>query len=103
MRVAELTTFIKQNGLASSFDIFELDSSGKPILSTSRNLLDDYSTITSTMVKTSTRSILEWADDYRVWAESIAMQLVSNSCDPDLRQHITACLIGVDDYKIGGN
>jgi hypothetical protein len=73
MRVAELTTFIKQNGLASSFDIFELDSSGKPIFSTSRNLLDDYSTITLTMVKTSTRGILEWADDYRVWAETIVI------------------------------
>jgi hypothetical protein len=42
MRVAELKTFVEQNGMISTFDIFEVDSDGKIIVSTARNLLDDY-------------------------------------------------------------
>jgi hypothetical protein len=102
MRVAELKTFVKQNGLISAFDVFDIDSEGIPILSTGRNLLDDYASLTLDAVRASTRGIQEWADDHKVWAETIVMQLVSNSCDPDLRQRVTERLIGIDDYEIGG-
>jgi hypothetical protein len=102
MRVAELRTFIKQNGLASAFDIYATDSTGKPIISTARNILDDYGSITLDEVKSSTRGIQEWGEDHKVWAETIAMQLVSNSCDADLRQRVTERMIGIDDYDIGG-
>jgi hypothetical protein len=53
MRVAKLKTSIKQNGLISTFDIFEVDSDGKIIESTARNLLDDYANLTLDEVKTS--------------------------------------------------
>jgi hypothetical protein len=102
MRVAELKTFIKQNGLASAFDIYEIDLKGKPIISTARNILDDYGSITLDFVNSSTRGIQEWGEDHKVWAETKAMQLVSNSCNPDLRQCVTQRMIGVDDYNIGG-
>lgn len=102
MRVAELKTFVKQNGLASAFDIYQLDSNGQPLLSTARNVMDDYGTLTLDDVKSSTRGVQEWSENHKVWAETIAMQLVSNSCDSDLRQRVTERLIGVDDYEIGG-
>jgi hypothetical protein len=102
MCVAELRTFITQNGLASAFDIYDTDSTGKPIISTARNILDCGS-ITLDEVKSCTRGIQEWGEDHKVWAETIAMQLVSNSCDPDLHQRVTEHMIGVDDYDIGGS
>jgi hypothetical protein len=102
MRVAELKTFVKQNGLISAFDIYDIDSNGMPLLASSRNLLDDYGTLTLDTVKASTRSIQEWASDHKVWAETIVMQLVSNSCDSDLRQRVTERLIDVNDYEVGG-
>ena len=102
MRVAELQTFVRQNGLISAFDIYDVDSNGLPLLSSGRNLLDDYGTLTLDTVKVSTRSIQEWAADHRVWVETIVMQLVSNSCDSDLRQRVTERLIGVNAYEVGG-
>jgi hypothetical protein len=75
MRVTELKTFVKQNGMISAFDIFEVDSDGKIIESTARNLLDDYANLTLDEVKTSTRGIQEWGDDHKVWVETIVTQL----------------------------
>jgi hypothetical protein len=78
MRVAELKTFVKQIGLISTFDIFDVDSAGKIIQSSARNLLDDYANLTLDAVKISTRGIQEWGDDHNVWAQTIVTQLVSN-------------------------
>ena len=102
MRVAELQSFVKQNGLITSFDIFDVDVEGRIIPSTSRNLLEDYANITLDEVKISTRAIQEWGADYKVWAETIATKLVSRSCDADLRQRVTEKMIDVDEYELGG-
>jgi hypothetical protein len=37
-----------------------------------------------------------------VWAQTIVAQLVSNSHDSDLRQHVTEKMIGIDEYEVGG-
>jgi hypothetical protein len=102
MRVAELKIFVEQNGLLSYFNVYEVDSDNKPILSTSRNLLHDYGTITLDQVNASTKGMQGWADDHKVWAETITTQLVSNSCDSELRERVTERLMDVDDFKTGG-
>ena len=97
MRVAELQSFVKRNGLITAFDIFDIDLDSRIIPSTSRNLLEDYANITLDEVKISTRAIQEWGDDHKVWAETIVTQLVSRSCDADLRQRVTEKMIGIDE------
>ena len=71
MRIAELKTFLKQNGLLSSFDIYPIDPIGKPILPDPLNLMDDYATITLEAVKSSTRAIKEhqraWYSNFDPW------------------------------------
>jgi hypothetical protein len=102
MRVTEIKNMAKKNGLLDAFDIYQVDSIGRPLKTTARNLLDEYGTITFDEVRTSTRSVQSWDPDHRVWVETIVATLIANCCDAPLRERVTERLIGVDPYETGG-
>jgi hypothetical protein len=102
MRVTEIKNMVKKNGLFEAFDIYEVDSLGRPLKSTARNLLDEYDTLTLDKVHTSPRAVQSWEPDHRVWVETIIASWISACCDAPLRERITERLIGLDAYENGG-
>ena len=102
MRVTQLKKFVHKMGLGAVFLVYTLDSDGKQIPDTGKCLFDDYSTPTLDDVKKSTRSLHEWDADHVLWADTLALTLVTNSCDPELQERIEERLMNVAEEDIGG-
>jgi hypothetical protein len=103
MRVYEVQQFALNNGLASAFTIYKLDpSTGRPISNDTTNLLESYATTTLASVRASVKYTKEWEEDHVVWAMTLTLRLIENSCEADLRERINERLMGIPLSEIGG-
>ena len=103
MRVQDLKKFVTKNGLKKIFTIYDVGPNGQVNTSGDGKLIfDHYGSIELSKVKDYVRAVKEWSPDYEVWAMSLSMMLIENSCDETLKFWVNERMSKLDVFERGG-